>query len=99
MSHRVVITGLGPVTPIGIGAQAFHEGQLAGRNGVRNIERFDTSKLACRFAGQLEVVPEDYGLDKRVIFTGFCHRRFGWWCGRDGSRRLFDREIWQKTHD
>ena len=67
MSHRVVITGLGPVTPIGIGAQAFHEGQLAGRNGVRNIERFETSKLACRFAGQLEVVPEDYGLEKRDL--------------------------------
>jgi 3-oxoacyl-[acyl-carrier-protein] synthase II len=65
MSHRVVITGLGPVTPIGIGAKAFHEGQLAGKNGIRMVERFDTSKFACKFAGQLEFVPEDYGFDKK----------------------------------
>ncbi len=64
-NHRVVITGLGPVTPIGIGAEAFHKAQLEGKNGVRPIERFDVSKLPCKFAGQLEFTPEEYGFAAR----------------------------------
>jgi len=38
MGNRVVVTGLGPVTPIGIGANAFWESLQAGRSGVRNVE-------------------------------------------------------------
>ncbi|HEX2864902.1 MAG TPA: beta-ketoacyl-ACP synthase II [Deinococcales bacterium] len=63
--QRVVITGLGPVTPIGIGAQAFHDGQLAGRSGVRAITRFDASNLATRIAGEVDVDPAAFGLDRR----------------------------------
>ncbi len=67
MSHRVVITGLGPVTPIGVGAAEFHQAQLAGRNGIRNITRFDASNFKVRFAGEVDVKPEEYGLDPREL--------------------------------
>ncbi|WP_425146425.1 beta-ketoacyl-ACP synthase II [Deinococcus sp.] len=50
---RVVMTGMGPVTPIGIGAAAFAEGQRTGRNGISLIEGFDASKFACRVAGEI----------------------------------------------
>ena len=38
MSRRVVITGLGAVTPLGVGAQTLYEGWLAGRTGIENGE-------------------------------------------------------------
>lgn len=57
---RVVITGLGPVTPIGVGAEAFLAGQRAGKNGIRKITRFDASDLAVQIAGEVDVDVTDY---------------------------------------
>ncbi len=67
MGHRVVITGLGPVTPIGIGAAAFHAAQLAGQSGVDFIQKFDTSKLKCRFAAEVKIDFTTYGLEAREL--------------------------------
>jgi 3-oxoacyl-[acyl-carrier-protein] synthase II len=67
MGHRVVITGLGPVTPIAIGAAAFHAAQLAGKSGVGFIKKFDTSKLKCRFAAEVDIDFTDYGLEVREL--------------------------------
>jgi 3-oxoacyl-[acyl-carrier-protein] synthase II len=52
---RVVITGLGPVTPIGLGAEAFLAAQHEARNGIRCISRFDASNLSARIAGEVDV--------------------------------------------
>ena len=59
---RVVITGLGPVTPIGVGAKAFHQAQLAGRSGVRRITRYDPEayKLPVKIAAEVDVEVGDY---------------------------------------
>lgn len=64
--RRVVITGLGPITPIGTGNRAFHEAQLAGRSGVRNITHFDVTGLPVQIAGEVDFNPEDW-FDKREI--------------------------------
>ncbi|WP_161881062.1 beta-ketoacyl-ACP synthase II [Deinococcus alpinitundrae] len=53
--RRVVITGLGPVTPIGVGASAFHDAQRCGHSGVRRITRFDASELPVQIAGEVDV--------------------------------------------
>ena len=58
--QRVVVTGIGPVTPIGIGAGAFLEGQHQARNGIRTITRFDTSDLTVHIAGEVDVDVEAY---------------------------------------
>lgn len=50
---RVAITGLGLVTPIGIGRERFWEGVRAGRRGVREITRFDASAMRTRIAGEI----------------------------------------------
>ena len=50
---RVVITGMGPVTPIGIGEAAFAEGQRTGRNGIGTIQHFDPSSFPARMAGEI----------------------------------------------
>ena len=50
---RVVITGMGPVTPIGIGDAAFAKGQREGRNGIGPITRFDTTHYPAKIAGEI----------------------------------------------
>ena len=52
---RVVVTGLGPVTPIGVGADAFLEGQHRADNGIRTITAFDASELSVRIGGEVDV--------------------------------------------
>jgi 3-oxoacyl-[acyl-carrier-protein] synthase II len=52
--RRVVITGMGCVTPIGIGREAFWAGLQNGQSGVRRIESFDVSKSAVKIAAQVQ---------------------------------------------
>jgi 3-oxoacyl-(acyl-carrier-protein) synthase len=48
MLPRVVITGLGLVTPLGCGVEASWSRLLAGQSGARRIEEFEVSDLACQ---------------------------------------------------
>ena len=50
---RVVITGLGAVTPLGKSVGEFWEGLVAGRSGVRPITLCDASEYPCRIAGEV----------------------------------------------
>jgi 3-oxoacyl-[acyl-carrier-protein] synthase II len=52
--HRVVVTGIGVVSPNGIGRRAFGEAILEGRSGVSFIESFDTSSLPIKIAGEVK---------------------------------------------
>ena len=53
--HDAVITGLGIVSPIGIGREAFWASLLAGRSGVAPLARFDASSLPVRIAAEVSV--------------------------------------------
>ena len=65
--RRVVITGMGAITPIGIGLKEYWEGLIQGRNGVDHITHFDTTKFDTKFAAEVKnFKPEDY-LDKKAI--------------------------------
>jgi 3-oxoacyl-[acyl-carrier-protein] synthase II len=50
---RVVVTGLGAVSPLGIGVPALWEGLLAGRSGVRRVQHFDTENLTVKIAAEV----------------------------------------------
>ena len=50
---RVVVTGIGVVSAVGIGKVPFMESLLAGRSCVRLITRFDTTEFAVKFAGEM----------------------------------------------
>jgi 3-oxoacyl-[acyl-carrier-protein] synthase II len=64
---RVVVSGLGVVTPIGNDVPAFEAGLAAGVSGVGPITRFDASALSCRIAGEVKGFnPEDY-FEKREV--------------------------------
>jgi 3-oxoacyl-[acyl-carrier-protein] synthase II len=43
VERRVVVTGMGIVSPLGIGADAFRQGLFAGRHGIGPITRFDAA--------------------------------------------------------
>jgi 3-oxoacyl-[acyl-carrier-protein] synthase II len=53
MKRRSVITGMGVVSPNGIGTAAFTDAVLAGRSGVRRISRFDSSAIEVQIAGEV----------------------------------------------
>ena len=50
---RVVVTGVGAVTPLGTGAQKFWDGLNAGRSGIRIVQHFDPSDLEVQIAGEV----------------------------------------------
>jgi 3-oxoacyl-[acyl-carrier-protein] synthase II len=52
-ARRVVITGIGPVTPVGTGVEEFATGLMTGRNGVRTITRFPIDDLPVSVAGEV----------------------------------------------
>ncbi|MEL6334425.1 MAG: beta-ketoacyl-ACP synthase II [Cyanobacteria bacterium J06626_26] len=51
---RVVITGMGAITPIGNNLEAYWQGLLAGKSGIGPITLFDASKHKCRIAGEVK---------------------------------------------
>jgi len=58
---RVVVTGLGAITPIGNNLDDYWQGLLSGRNGIAPITLFDASRHECRFAGEVKGFdPHDY---------------------------------------
>ncbi len=53
MRRRVVVTGMGAITPIGTGLEAFWDGLVAGRSGVGPITQFDASEFETRIAAEV----------------------------------------------
>ncbi|MBQ0067031.1 MAG: beta-ketoacyl-ACP synthase II [Phascolarctobacterium sp.] len=65
MKRRVVITGIGPVTPIGIGKEDFWQSLLSGKSGVGMITAFDTTNFNVKIAAEVKDFNfENYG-DKK----------------------------------
>ena len=63
--RKVVVTGIGPVTPIGTGVEDFWTGLTTGRNGIRPISRFDTSDLPVKLAGEVQDFDPSAWLDTK----------------------------------
>jgi 3-oxoacyl-[acyl-carrier-protein] synthase II len=61
--RTVVVTGIGPVTPIGLGVEDFWAGATSGRNGIGPITRFDTSDLPATLAGEVHEFDVSHWLD------------------------------------
>lgn len=65
--RRVVVTGVGLITPLGIGVEESWRGLIEGRSGIRRITHFDSSAFATQIAGEVEgFKPEEYIEPKEV---------------------------------
>ncbi len=76
--HRVVVTGLGAVTPIGNTTAEYWEGLRTGRNGIGRVTQFDPSELIVQIAGEVKGWDPDAYLERKVSrrtgrFAQFAH--------------------------
>lgn len=62
---RVVITGLGAITPLGSSVDLYWQGLLAGRSGIRRITQFDASELPCQIAGEVPDFDPELVMDRK----------------------------------
>ena len=67
MSRRVVVTGVGLVSPLAIGTQANWDALLAGKSGIGPITRFDASHYSARIAGEVQGFDPLQFLDKKDV--------------------------------
>ena len=64
---RVVVTGMGVISALGVGLEKFWDGLKAGQSGIRKIEAFDTSAFTTQIAGEVpDFQAEDY-IDKKLV--------------------------------
>jgi 3-oxoacyl-[acyl-carrier-protein] synthase II len=83
MSRRVVITGLGVVSPIGNDIQSFWDSLCAGRSGISTIQSFDTANFPAKIAGEIRdidfskvVEPKEVSrTDRNILFALFAAKQ------------------------
>src|SRR2546425_2013070 len=66
MRRRVVITGMGAITPLGNSVEELYRAQIAGRSGARPITRFDARTFPTTFAAEVR----DFELSRYVADPG-----------------------------
>jgi 3-oxoacyl-[acyl-carrier-protein] synthase II len=67
MKRRVVVTGLGALTPLGNSVEESWEGAIAGRSGIGPITKFDSSSFSSKIAGELKNFDPQQYVDKKEI--------------------------------
>ena len=68
MKRRVVVTGLGVLSPNGIGKEAFWENTVSGRSGVRRVTDYDVSQFRSQIAAQVaDFDPFAFGLSREEV--------------------------------
>src|SRR5438445_427066 len=77
VERRVVVTGIGLVTPLGIGTKQTWEAAIAGKSGVGPITRFDAKDLPCRFAGEVKGFDPAAFMDKKEARRNDLFIQFG----------------------
>ncbi|HMM21422.1 MAG TPA: beta-ketoacyl-ACP synthase II [Selenomonadales bacterium] len=65
MKKRVVVTGLGAITPIGIGVEEYWQSLLAGKSGIGRVTRFDASDYGTQIAGEVKGFEPGNFMDKK----------------------------------
>ena len=64
--RRVVVTGLGMLSPVGHSAESSWQALLQGQSGITNIDHFDTADFPTKFAGLVkDFDPEQFGISRK----------------------------------
>ena len=75
MQRRVVVTGMGAITSLGLNAETFWENIKKGKSGISLIERFDTTAFKTKFAAEIKDFNAEDHIDHKLIsrLDPFCH--------------------------
>jgi 3-oxoacyl-[acyl-carrier-protein] synthase II len=65
--RRVVITGIGMISPLGVGNEPTWEGLVSGRSGIGPITKFDASAYTCRIAGEVKGFNAEDWIEKKEV--------------------------------
>jgi 3-oxoacyl-[acyl-carrier-protein] synthase II len=65
--RRVVVTGIGMISPLGVGNEPTWQGLVAGRSGIGPITKFDASAYACRIAGEVKGFNAEDWIEKKEV--------------------------------
>src|SRR5436305_7982074 len=65
--RRVVVTGIGMISPLGVGNEPTWQGLVEGRSGVGPITKFDASAYACRIAGEVHGFNAEQWIEKKEV--------------------------------
>jgi 3-oxoacyl-[acyl-carrier-protein] synthase II len=83
--NRVVVTGIGPITPVGHGLEAFWRSLIEGRSGIDHIQRFDPSDLPVRIAGEIRefdptgwMTPKEVKRSDRAVHFAVAAAKLAW---------------------
>ena len=76
-ARRVVVTGMGAVTPLGNDVASTWDGLVTGRSGIRTIESFDPSRLTSRIAGEVVGFDASGVLDRKDLRRTDRYIQFG----------------------
>ena len=69
--RRIVVTGLGVVSSVGIGKDDFWKSIISGKSGISRVTSFDTKEFRCHFAGEIKNFnPEEFISKRRLNFLG-----------------------------
>jgi 3-oxoacyl-[acyl-carrier-protein] synthase II len=84
-ARRVVITGIGPVSPVGTGVDPFWDGLIHGRSGIRSITAFDARGMNVRVAGEVAdfdasawLSPKEIRQSDRVVHMAVAATALAW---------------------
>jgi len=67
LSRRVVVTGVGLVSALGVGTEQTWQGILEGRSGISAIEQFDAAAFACRIAGEVKAFDPTRFIERKEV--------------------------------
>jgi 3-oxoacyl-[acyl-carrier-protein] synthase II len=85
VTRKVVVTGIGPVTPVGVGRADFWDALVAGRSGIGEVTLFDTTDFPVRIGGEVKDLDPTAWMDRkaarrtdRVVHLAVAAARLAW---------------------
>src|SRR5918992_1491655 len=76
--RRVVVTGMGAITPLGNDVPTFWDGLVSGRSGIRRIEMFDPSRVASKVAGEIRDFDPTTVMDRKEVRRNDRYIHYAW---------------------
>src|SRR5262245_27381789 len=84
--RRVVVTGMGAITPIGNDVASFWEGLMAGRSGIDRISSFDPSQVDSKVAGEIKGFNAEEVMPKKEVRRNDTYVHYAWAAAAEALR-------------